>query len=136
MARREGLEQVFFAADEIPEVPVSGIGTSLTLMSERPEMVKNFLAGTLDTMDYMKDPDNKEELITYYMERWEFERDLAEESYNVLIETQTDDGQITEPAQQENVKLVAQAAEITEEVPINQVWDFALLKEVLATRTN
>ena len=134
MARRQGLRELFFAANEIPEVPVSGIGTTTRLMQERPELVKRFIAVTLETMNYMRDPANREELIAYYMQRWNFDRDLAEESYHMLQISLTPDGKVSEEAQRQELELVKRAANITEEIPLSQVWDFRLLDEVLQGR--
>jgi ABC-type nitrate/sulfonate/bicarbonate transport system substrate-binding protein len=131
LARKEGLRELFFAADEIPEVPVSGIGTTDKLIAERPDLVKRFIVGTLDTMRYMRDPAHREEVVTHYMRRWSFDRELAEESYKMLDLSLTADGKVSEQAQRDEVELTKRAAGITADVPITQVWDFRLLDEVL-----
>ena len=56
----KGFERFSSAGDEIPEVPVSGIGTTDKLIKERPDMVKKFISGTLQTMTYMRNETNKE----------------------------------------------------------------------------
>jgi ABC-type nitrate/sulfonate/bicarbonate transport system substrate-binding protein len=134
LARRQGLAEVFFAANEIPEVPVSGIGTTERLMTERPDLVKRFIAGTLETMRYMREPGNREEVIAHYQRRWSFDRDLAEDAYAMLDVSLTPDGKVSEQARRDEVELVKRATGITADVPISQVWDFRLLDEVLQGR--
>ena len=134
MAKREGLREVFFAGDEIPEVPVSGIGTTDKLIKERPDMVKKFISGTLQTMTYMRNGTNKEDIVSHYMRRWKFDREMAEESYKMMLRSLSADGKVSEEARRQEVALVKRAAGITAEIPISQVWNFSLLDDVLKTK--
>lgn len=134
MAKREGLREVFFAGDEIPEVPVSGIGTTDKLIKERPDMVKKFISGTLQTMTYMRNETNKEDIVSHYMRRWKFDREMAEESYKMMLRSLSGDGKVSEEARRQEVALVKRAAGITAEIPISQVWNFGLLDDVLRTK--
>jgi ABC-type nitrate/sulfonate/bicarbonate transport system substrate-binding protein len=106
LARQQGLHELFFAANEIPEVPVSGIGTSDKLIAERSDLVKRMIAATLDTMRYMRDPANRDEVVAHYMKRWGFDRDLAEESYRMLELSLTPDGKVSAQAQRDEIELV------------------------------
>ena len=56
----------FLRGGQNSEVPVSGIGTTDKLIRERPDMVKKFIAGTLQTMSYMRNGANKRDVVSHY----------------------------------------------------------------------
>jgi ABC-type nitrate/sulfonate/bicarbonate transport system substrate-binding protein len=132
LAERVGLHQVFVTSDYFPGAPVSVVGTTTALLQERPDLVKRVLAGTLDTLDDMRS--NREAIVAYMMEEWSFDRALAEGSYETIAQDLIPTGIVPEEPLRVMLEATKSAQETTADIPLDQVWDFRLLQEVLRDR--
>ena len=132
LAEQAGLVEVTSVAKVFPGSPVSIVGTSTHLMQTNPLLVKKFLAGTLDALADMKA--SKAAVVRFFQASWGFSPSLAEQTYTVIPQDMFDNGQTVDSALQQVLDVTEQAQGKTEKIPLDQVWDFTLLKQVLAER--
>jgi ABC-type nitrate/sulfonate/bicarbonate transport system substrate-binding protein len=132
LAEQAGLVQVTSVADVFPGSPVSIVGTSTHLMQASPLLVKKFLAGTLDALADMKA--NKAAVVQFFQTSWGFSPSLAEQTYTVIPRDMFRNGQTDDSALQQVLDVTEKAQGKSQQIPLGQVWDFTLLRQVLAGR--
>lgn len=132
LAEDAGLREVTSVSAEFPGSPVSIVGTSDQLINENPLLVKRFLAGTLETLDHLKA--NKAEVIDFFRTEWDFDDKLAKGCYAVIERDMFDSGKTDEQALRLVLDVTKAAQGTNEDIPLDRVWNFALLDEVLAER--
>jgi ABC-type nitrate/sulfonate/bicarbonate transport system substrate-binding protein len=112
--------------------PFAGIGVSDTKLRSNPSQVKRMIRATFRGMDYTKEPGNLERVIAYMMEEFKLDRRTAELSYREIIKAFTKDGTSPDDAVRAEVEFLRTQTKIKGQVPIGQLVDYTLLKEVLA----
>jgi ABC-type nitrate/sulfonate/bicarbonate transport system substrate-binding protein len=133
LAQQAGLVTVTSVADVYPGSPVSIVGTSAALMERDPLLVKRFLAGTLDALTDMKA--NKAAVVGMFEQSWGFDAQLADQTYSVIPRDMFDNGQTDSAALQVVLDVTKSAQGSTANIPLDRVWDFTLLNQVLADRS-
>ncbi|MPZ79565.1 MAG: hypothetical protein GEV28_03845 [Actinophytocola sp.] len=134
LAEDAGLREVTSVSAEFPGSPVSIVGTSDQLVTENPLLVKRFLAGTLETLDHLKA--NKAEVVDFFRSEWDFDDALAQGCYAVIERDMFDGGKTDEKALRLVLDVTTAAQGKKEDIPLDRVWNFSLLDEVLAERAN
>jgi ABC-type nitrate/sulfonate/bicarbonate transport system substrate-binding protein len=131
-AEQAGLVQITSVATVYPGSPVSIVGTSAALLRSDPLLVKRFLAGTLDALADLKA--NKTEVVDFFKAQWGFSQALAEQTYTVIPHDMFTDGKTDDAALRTVLDVTESAQGKTGDIPLNRVWDFSLLNQVLAQR--
>lgn len=133
LAEDAGLREVTSVSAEFPGSPVSIVGTADALLAENPLLVKRFLAGTLETLDHLRT--HRDEVLGFFRSEWDFSTELAQGCWAVLERDMLSGGK-TGTAALRQVLDVTKAAQgkPDEDIPLDRVWDFTLLDEVLAER--
>lgn len=128
-AEVKGFNRLFFAGD-VGDQPSSGLGTTLKRIKDDPDQIKRVIRGTLKGLLYTKDTKNRDDLVRLIMREFSLEKDVSEKSYDAMLKTYSPDGTATDKGLMEQIDDARALAKITKEVPISQVADFTLLKEV------
>jgi ABC-type nitrate/sulfonate/bicarbonate transport system substrate-binding protein len=133
LAEDARLHEVTSVAAEFPGSPVSIVGTSDQLTKENPLLVKRFLAGTLETLDHLKT--HRDEVLEFFRSEWDFFAELAQGCWAVIERDMFDGGKTSTSALQQVLDVTKAAqGKPDEDIPLNRVWDFTLLDQVLAER--
>lgn len=126
-AEEEGLRRLLNLA-EITDLPLSGIGvTDRKLQTER-EQVKKVIRATLKGTRFMKQ--NRAETLQMMTDYLGIKPSQAASAYNASIGSFADDGFVSDKGLLLDIQLAKERIKMTKEVPLNQVVDWSLLKEI------
>jgi NitT/TauT family transport system substrate-binding protein len=132
LAEAAGLREVTSVSAEFPGSPVSIVGTSDQLIADNPLLVKRFLAGTLETLDHLRS--HEDEVRAFFRDEWGFDDPLAAGCWAVVERDMIEGGKTDDTALRTVLDVTKAAQGNTSEIPLDRVWDFSLLDEVVAER--
>lgn len=128
-AEEEGMRRLLNLADLI-DLPLSGIGvTDKKLQTER-EQVKKVIRATLRGTRFMKQ--NRAETLTMMTDYLHITPSQAAKAYDAAINSFSDDGFVSDKGLQLDVQLTRERLKLSKEIPLSQVVDWSLLKEIKA----
>jgi NitT/TauT family transport system substrate-binding protein len=128
-AEEEGMRRLLNLADII-DLPLSGIGvTDKKLQTER-EQVKKVVRATLRGTRFMKE--NRAETLAMMTDYLRINPTQAAKAYDAAIGSFTEDGYITDKGVTLDVNLTRERLKLAKEIPLSQVVDWSLLKEIKA----
>ena len=112
--------------------PFTGLGAGDGKIKSNPSQIKRVIRATLQGMEFAKDAANQERVIAYMMEDFQLDRKTTEASYREIIKTFAKEGMTTEDGVRSDIDSIRDQVKLKGQVPIGQVVDYGLLKEVLA----
>lgn len=125
---RLGYTRLAFAGDVMQPV-MNGLGVSDQKLKERPDQIKRMIRVMLKAQAYMRS--HREEAIQKAMAWYKFDRQGAELAYDLAVQSMP----AGDLPPDESFKVVIESSRgrqaLSGEVPISQVADLSLLKEVL-----
>jgi ABC-type nitrate/sulfonate/bicarbonate transport system substrate-binding protein len=128
----EGLRRIINFADII-DLPISGVSvTEKKLVSDR-EQVKRVTRAILRGTRFMKE--NRDATLQLMADFLSISLSQAAKAYDTSIHSFTDDGQISDKGLMVNIQLTKERLKIVRDVPLNQVVDWSLVRELKAERT-
>ncbi len=126
-AEEEGMKRMLNLADLI-DLPLSGIGvTDKKLQTER-EQVKKVIRATLRGTRFMKE--NRAETLAMMTDYLRITPSQAAKAYDAAIGSFTEDGFVSEKGLLLDVNLTRERLKLAKEIPLSQVVDWSLLKEI------
>lgn len=126
-AEEEGLRRLLNLA-EITDLPLSGIGiTDKKLQTER-EQVKKVIRATLKGTRFMKQ--NRAETLQMMTDYLGIKPSQAASAYDASMGSFADDGFVSDKGLLLDIQLAKERIKMTKEVPLSQVVDWSLLKEI------
>jgi NitT/TauT family transport system substrate-binding protein len=129
-AEEEGMKRMLNLADLI-DLPLSGIGvTDKKLQTER-EQIKKVIRATLRGTRFMKQ--NRAETLTMMTDYLRITPAQAAQAYDASINSFTEDGFVSEKGLLLDVNLTRERLKLTKEIPLSQVVDWSLLREIKAS---
>ena len=72
----------------------------------------------------------RQDSIALIMSKWKMERDVAEKAFEMMVKTWADTGVASDRALQEGIEESLRVTKAKQAVPISQVADFKLAREV------
>jgi NitT/TauT family transport system substrate-binding protein len=130
-AEEEGMRRMLNLS-EIIDLPLSGIGvTDKKLMSER-EQIKKVVRAMLRGTRFMKE--NRAETLAMITDYLRISPSQASTAYDAAIGSFAEDGFISDKGVLLDVNLTRERLKITKEIPLSQVVDWSLLKEIKESR--
>ena len=126
-AEEEGLKRLVNLA-EIVDLPISGVAVLEKKLATDRAQVKKVLRAVLRGTRFMKD--NRQETIKMMADFLGITPAQAGRAYDVSIQSFTDDGMISDKGLGLNVELTKERLKITKDVPLSQVVDWGLMKEL------
>jgi len=130
-AEEEGLRRLLNLA-EIIDLPLSGIGIMERKLAAERGQVKKVIRATLRGTRFMKQ--QRAETLQMLTDYLGITPSQAANAYDTSIHSFTDDGMVSEKGLLLEVKLTRERLKLTKEVPLSQVVDWSLVKELKAER--
>jgi NitT/TauT family transport system substrate-binding protein len=128
-AEDEGFRRLVYLGDLI-ELPLSGIAiTNLKLQSQR-EQVKRVVRAGVRGSRFMKQ--NRAETIQMLADYLRITPAQAARAYDASINSFTSDGIISDKGVQLDVQLTRERLKITKDIPLNQLVDWSVVREIKA----
>lgn len=128
-AEEEGMRRLLNLSD-ISDLPLSGIGISDKKLQTEREQVKKVVRATLRGTRFMKD--NRAETLALMTDYLHITPAQAAKAYDAAINSFTDDGYISDKGVLLDMQLTKERLKLTKEIPLSQVVDWSLLKEIKA----
>lgn len=130
-AEEEGIRRLINMS-EITELPLSGIGVTDKKLATEREQVKKVVRATLKGVRFMKQ--NRAETLQMMTDYLGIKPSQAASAYDASIQSFTDDGYVSDKGLMLDIQLARERIKMTKEVPLSQVVDWSLLKEIKAER--
>jgi NitT/TauT family transport system substrate-binding protein len=126
-AEDEGFRRLLYLGDII-ELPLSGIAVTDNKLQTQREQVKKVVRASLRGSRFMKQ--NRAETIQMLSDYLRITPSQAAKAYDTSINSFTDDGIISDKGVNLDVQLTKERLKITKEIPLSQLVDWSLVKEI------
>ena len=126
-AEDEGFRRLIYLGDII-ELPLSGIAVTDNKLQTQREQVKKVVRASLRGTRFMKQ--NRAETIEMLSDYLRITPSQAAKAYDTSINSFTDDGIISDKGVNLDVRLTKERLKITKEIPLSQLVDWSLVKEI------
>ncbi len=127
MAERMGMRRLAFMGDTLESIN-GGYGVSERWLQQRPDQIKKMIAVAYRGMAHARA--QRQDSIALIMSKWKMERDVAEKAFEMMVKTWADTGVVSDRALQEGIEESLRVTKAKQAVPISQVADFKLAREV------
>ena len=128
-AEEEGFKRLLYLGDVI-ELPLSGIATMDKKLHTQRDQVKRVVRATMRGARFMKQ--NRVESIQMLSDYLRITPSQAAKAYDTSINSFTDDGIISDNGVNLDVQLTKERLKLTKEIPLSQLVDWSLVKEINA----
>jgi NitT/TauT family transport system substrate-binding protein len=128
-AEDEGFKRLIYLGDII-ELPLSGIAVMEKKLQTQREQVKKVVRASLRGTRFMKQ--NRAETLQMLSDYLRITPSQAAKAYDVSINSFADDGIISDKGVNLDVQLTKERLKITKDIPLSQLVDWSLVKEVRA----
>jgi NitT/TauT family transport system substrate-binding protein len=126
--RQKGFRELLFAGKDISE-PFVGIATSKEKVANNAVQVKKVLKAFSRSLRAVKK--DRKEVIELIARRFKFEHGVAAELYETILQSATKDGTVDQEIARDYLKLVKEETRTDKDIPLAEIADFRLLREVL-----
>jgi ABC-type nitrate/sulfonate/bicarbonate transport system substrate-binding protein len=126
-AEDEGFKRLLYLGDII-ELPLSGIAVMEKKIQTQREEVKKVIRATVRGTRFMKQ--NRAETIQMVSDYLRISPSQSAKAYDTSIHSFTDDGIISDKGVNLDVQLTKERLKMTKEIPLSQLVDWSLVKEV------
>lgn len=123
LASNSGLK-VLGHAGSFMELSTPGLGTTDRIVKQKPDQVRRVVRAVVKAMLFMRK--NREESVRIIMSWLSLNRDVAEKSYDMALDSFSEDGSPSRKGLMTSIEL----AGIKEDVPLTKVFDFTFLQEI------
>jgi ABC-type nitrate/sulfonate/bicarbonate transport system substrate-binding protein len=127
LAERMGMRRLAFMGDTLESIN-GGYGVSERWLQQRPDQIKKMIAVAYRGMAHARA--QRQDSIALIMSKWKMERDVAEKAFEMMVKTWADTGVASDRALQEGIEESLRVTKAKQAVPISQVADFKLAREV------
>jgi NitT/TauT family transport system substrate-binding protein len=128
-AEDEGFKRLLYLGDII-ELPLSGIAVLDKKLQSQRDQVKKVVRATMRGTRFMKQ--NRAETIQMLSDYLRITPSQAAKAYDTSINSFTDDGLISDNGVNLDVQLTKERLKMTKEIPLSQLVDWSLVKEINA----
>ncbi|MGH7930369.1 MAG: ABC transporter substrate-binding protein [Candidatus Binatia bacterium] len=128
-AEDEGFRRLVYLGDLI-EVPLSGIAVMDQKLKTQREQVKKVVRAGVRGARFMKQ--NRTETVKMLSDYLRITPSQAARAYDASINSFTDDGMISDKGVRLDVQLTKERLKITKDIPLNQLVDWSLVREINA----
>jgi ABC-type nitrate/sulfonate/bicarbonate transport system substrate-binding protein len=127
LAERMGLRRLAFMGEMLESIN-GGYGVADRWRQQRPDQIKKMIAVAFRSMAHARA--QHRDSIALIMSKWKMERDVAEKAFDMMVKTWTDSGTASDQALREGIEESLRVTKAKQSVPISQVADFTLAREV------
>jgi ABC-type nitrate/sulfonate/bicarbonate transport system substrate-binding protein len=111
---------------------LAGLGTSDARIKSASAQIKRMVRASLRGMDFARDPANREKVIAFIMDDFQLDRKTAEASLREIVRNLSKDGTAADEAVRADIDFIREQNKVKTAIPLGQVVDYGILKEVLA----
>lgn len=126
-AEEEGFRRLVYLGDLI-ELPLSGIAVMDQKLQTQREQVKRVVRATMRGTRYMKQ--NRGEAVQMLADYLRITPAQAGKAYDASVKSFSDDGMISDKGVQLDVQLTKERLKLTKDIPLSQLVDWSLVKEI------
>ena len=126
-AEDEGFKRLVYLGDLI-ELPLSGIAVMEQKLQSQRDQVKKVVRAGVRGARFMKQ--NRAETVQMLADYLNITPSQAARAYDASINSFTDDGMISDKGVRLDVQLTKERLKITRDIPLNQLVDWSLVKEI------
>jgi ABC-type nitrate/sulfonate/bicarbonate transport system substrate-binding protein len=126
-AEDEGFKRLIYLGDLI-ELPLSGIAVTDQKLRAQREQVKKVVRAALRGTRFLKQ--NRAETVQMLADYLRITPAQSARAYDAAINSFTDDGIISDKGVSLDVQLTKERLKITKDIPLNQLVDWSLVKEI------
>jgi ABC-type nitrate/sulfonate/bicarbonate transport system substrate-binding protein len=127
LAERMGLRRLAFMGEMLESIN-GGYGVSDRWLLQRPDQIKKMIAVAYRGMAHARA--QRHDSISLIASKWKMERDVAEKAFDMMVKTWADTGVASDQALREGIEESLRVTKAKQAVPISQVADFTLAREV------
>ena len=127
LAERMGLRRLAFMGEMLESIN-GGYGVSERWLQQRPDQIKKMIAVAYRGMAHARA--QRQDSISLIASKWKMERDVAEKAFDMMVKTWADTGVASDQALGEGIEESLRVTKAKQSVPISQVADFTLAREV------
>jgi NitT/TauT family transport system substrate-binding protein len=126
-AEDEGFRRLVYLGDLI-ELPLSGIAVMDSKLQSHREQVKRVVRAGVRGSRFMKQ--NRAETVQMLSDYLKITPAQSAKAYDASISSFTDDGIISDKGVQLDVQLTKERLKLTKDIPLSQLVDWSLVKEI------
>ena len=126
-AEDEGFRRLVYLGDLI-ELPLSGIAVMETKLRNQRDQVRRVVRASVRGSRFMKQ--NRAETIQMLSDYLRITPAQSTRAYDASINSFTSDGMISDKGVQLDIQLTKERLKITKEIPLSQLVDWSLVKEI------
>jgi NitT/TauT family transport system substrate-binding protein len=128
-AEDEGFKRLIYLGDII-ELPLSGMAVMDTKLKAQRDQVKRVVRAGVRGARFMKQ--NRSETIQMLSDYLRITPTQSAKAYDASISSFTDDGIISDKGVQLDVQLTKERLKITKDIPLSQLVDWSVVREIKA----
>ena len=126
-AEDEGFRRLVYLGDLI-ELPLSGIAVTDQKLQTHREQVRKVVRATVRGTRYFKQ--NRNDTVQMLADYLRITPMQAAKAYDTSVNSFSNDGMISDKGVQLDVQLTKQRLKLTKEIPLSQLVDWSLVKEI------
>jgi ABC-type nitrate/sulfonate/bicarbonate transport system substrate-binding protein len=126
-AEDEGFRRLVYLGDLI-ELPLSGIAVMEQKLQTQRDQVRRVVRATVRGLRFMKQ--NRAETVQMLSDYLRITPGQSARAYDASISSFTDDGMISDKGVLLDVQLTKERLKLTKEIPLSQLVDWSLVKEI------
>lgn len=130
-ANRMGFNELAFYGDHF-EYSSGGVAVTEKMLAERPDFVRRFLGGTLQTFQWYKR--NEKEVVKMFARFSKVPEDDALGVYRASLKAFTEDGTLSPATQERIIGFHKNEVKIDKDVPAERIFNFSMLQSILSER--
>jgi NitT/TauT family transport system substrate-binding protein len=130
MARKQGMNELFFYGDYDLNVVSGGVALTERMLKEKPDLVRRFLRATVRSLFWFRA--NEKEAVARMAQGFKISRDDALVIYKATLKSYTTDGTISRELQDKIVGFQKKQLKIEKDIGPEQVYDFTVLRAAIA----
>jgi ABC-type nitrate/sulfonate/bicarbonate transport system substrate-binding protein len=128
----QGMKEILYLGKEVKN-SWGTIATNDQFIKEKPKVMHGFMRALLKALRLVKS--NREVAIDAMVRFSELNRELAARTYDGMIGTFTTNGVVDEETQKNDLEIVREVLNATNEIPIHRAYDFSFAKKADAELT-
>jgi ABC-type nitrate/sulfonate/bicarbonate transport system substrate-binding protein len=128
--KQKGFKEMVFAGKVFSQ-PLTGIATSKEKIDKNRPQVNKILRGFVRTLRAVRE--QRKEFTEFIARKFQLEPQVADETYQVVLQTLTEDGTVSPQALEELLDQTKKESGVTRKISVDDIVDYRLLREVAVT---
>jgi ABC-type nitrate/sulfonate/bicarbonate transport system substrate-binding protein len=127
IARKNGFNELLFYGNDL-EFVTAGAVTTERILTQRPDLVRKFLRGTLKGFHWLRN--NEKEIVSRMLPIMRISESEATDMYRAWVQVMSADGTIPRSLQETMIAFQRKNLKIEREVTPDQVYDLSIVRSL------